>query len=413
MPESHEFHEFDELDEVASEYFPSLEERISERGLTRKQALELAFQSLSGYRALATKCGLTHLNKPYIWPDLLSLFRQEVTSDRLELLIWLCVDGRLIKPCSDDELISEWIICTERSAKLTDFLTERREKNVQFHEIVKLSQTAKQCGMNSSDERHLRVFNALCEMCYADGCSDRNILLNNLACIGGMIAEFPFLEPVAPLVYYQVCVQNSRKLLEKPDYLPTLKNLFRYQEYNITQDNGKNFEQYLDYCEIFVVLKDCFPEADEPLCNAGFLQLSNLAEYCFEHAESGGRIPLTADGIAKTLPMCLFDVSSQEIPIWRTLELDKCDFFELTKRYSVIWSAAEKAASKLLLTDIQYFIEHGEELMADLLAGDISEVVRISNLDVARKVLVYAVKCRFESLLCENVGTVLHEYLNE
>ena len=200
-------------------------------------------------------------------------------------------------------------------------------------------------------------------------------------------------------------------LIENAD--ATLKNLFRYQEYNITHDNGKNNEQYLDYCEIFVVLKDCFPEADEPLCNAGFLQLSNLAEYCFEHAESGGRIPLTADGIAKTLPLCLFDVSSQEIPIWRNMELDKCDFFGLTKRYSVIWNTAEKAASKLLLTDISKFVEHGEELVADLLTGDISEIVRVSSLDIARKLLVYAVKCRFESLLCENVGAVLHEYLNE
>lgn len=271
MPESHEFHEFDELDEVASEYFPNLEECLAARGLTREQALENALQNLSEYRTLAKKCGLIYWNKPYIWTDLISLCRQEITPVRLKLLIWLCVDSRLIKPDSDDELISEWLSCTEKSAKLIEFLTERREKNAQFHEIIKLSQTAKQCGMNSSDERHLRVFNALCEMGYADGCSDRNILLNNLACVSGMIAEFPFLEPIAPLVYYQVCVQNSRKLLEKPDYLPTLKNLFRYQEYNITQDNGKNFEQYLDYCEIFVVLKDCFPEADEPLCNAGFL----------------------------------------------------------------------------------------------------------------------------------------------
>ena len=162
-----------------------------------------------------------------------------------------------------------------------------------------------------------------------------------------------------------------------------------------------------------MVLKDCFPEADEPLCNAGFLQLSNLAEYCFEHAESGGRIPLTADAIAKTLPMCLFDSPSWEIRIWRNMELDKCDFFDLTKLYSVIWRAAEKAASKLSLSDILIFVEHGEELIADLLAGNISEVVRVSSLDVARKLLVYAVKCRFESLLCENVGAVLHEYLNE
>lgn len=60
MPESHEFHEFDELDEVASEYFPSLEERILERGLTCEQALDLALQNLSEYRTLAKKCGLIY-----------------------------------------------------------------------------------------------------------------------------------------------------------------------------------------------------------------------------------------------------------------------------------------------------------------------------------------------------------------
>ena len=89
MPESHEFHEFDELDEVASEYFPSLEERLAARGLTREQALELALHNLSEYRTLAKKCGLIDWNKPYIWIDLISLCRQEITPVRLKLLIFL------------------------------------------------------------------------------------------------------------------------------------------------------------------------------------------------------------------------------------------------------------------------------------------------------------------------------------
>ena len=398
--------EFDELDEVMAENTPDLEERLEEYEITREEAIELASQCFRDYRELAENCGLTTLHKPFVWVELLDLCRQELTPERFRLLIWLCSGGELSQPDSTDEAVAVWLNSTEYSCELTDFLAERREKNAQFREIVEQAGTAKQNGFSGSGDRHLQVFNALCEAGFADSCQDRNILLNNLSCIDGMIAELPFLKPVEPLVYYQVCVHNSRKLLEKPDFLPTLKNLFRRQEYNIYEDNGKNYEQYLDYCELYVVLKDCFPDADEPLCDAGFAQLSNLPEYCFEHAESGGRIPLTPPLIARLLPGTLFDIPAEEIPIWNTLAMEDCDGFALRQHYSALWEAAENTVSRLSLKDISKFIRQGEELVSELLCGKLAGNVSVRNFYVARKLLVSAINNQFEDALSYELEAV-------
>ena len=400
--------EFDELDEVMAEKTPDLEERLEGYGITREEAIDLASQCFRDYRELAENCGLNTFHKPFVWVELLDLCRQQLTPELFKLLIWLCSGGELSQPDNTDEAVAVWLNSTEYSCRITDFLTERRENNAKFRGIVKQAGTAKQTGFSGSGDRHLPVFNALCEAGFADSCPDRNILLNNLSCIDGMITEFPFLKPVEPLVYYQVCVHNSRKLMDKPDFLPTLKNLFRRQEYNIYEDNGKNYEQYLDYCELYVVLKDCFPDADEPLCDAGFAQLSNLPEYCFEHAESGGRIPLTPPLIARLLPGTLFDIPAEEIPIWNTLAMEDCDVFTLRQRYSALWKAAEKAVSGLSLRDIQKFNEYGADMVSELLCGELSRYVSVKNFGDAQKLIIYAIKERLESVLSENIGEILN-----
>ena len=400
--------EFDELDEVMAENTSNLEERLEDYGITREQAIKLASKCFRDYRELAEKCGITTLHKPFVWVELLDLCRQELTPERFKVLIWLCSGGELSQPDSPDEAVAVWLNSTEYSCRLTDFLTERRENNAKFRGIVKQAGTAKQTGFSGSGDKHLRVFNALCEAGFADSCPDRNILLNNLSCIDGMITEFPFLKPVEPLVYYQVCVHNSRKLLEKPDYLPTLKNLFRRQEYNIYEDNGKNYEQYLDYCELYVVLKDCFPDADEPLCDAGFAQLSNLPEYCFEHAESGGRIPLTPPLMARLLPGTLFDIPAEEIPIWKKVAIEDCDIFALRQHYSALWKATEKLVSGLSLRDTEKFIEHGADMVSELLCGELSRYVSVKNFGDAQKLIIYAIKERLENVLSENIGEILN-----
>ncbi len=47
--------------------------------------------------------------------------------------------------------------------------------------------------------------------------------------------------------------------------------------------------------------------------------------------------------------------------------------------------------------------------MVDLLIRDISDAIRISNLDIARKLLVYSVNCKFKIMFCNEIGATLNE----
>ena len=109
--------------------------------------------------------------------------------------------------------------------------------------------------------------------------------MQNLETLAVTANKPPFNE-IAPLYVYQMLTKHSSRLNKNEGLQVNQESLWKYQEYQIDFDNGKNFKTNAKNMELFFALcklfADC-PGVDILLCQYGFIQLSNLYQFYEEN----------------------------------------------------------------------------------------------------------------------------------
>lgn len=409
--------ELDELIENNEE--PTLEEELSRLGMSFDEAMEAALKDINEHRQLAIKLGVYHSEKPLIWYDLVMQCGVSVTHERLELLVWMLSGKEFTteeKLCDYEEkagLVGRWIYCSKVAKELKEQIAIRKQKNNEFSVILDRAKSEKQRESVVYGEEHLRVFHMLCANGYVEDCSDKSILQNNLSCVESCIMAAPWLKPIAPLVYFQVYVCKRKKLLEKIDYIPVIKNLFKPVEYKIDNDNGKNFNTYEEHANLYIDLLDCFSDCDTELCNAGFIKCSNLAEWCYLNVDSGGRIPLNSFALVEQAMPMLFENISEDVPLYKELNLSLWKIDSWKNKYTTITRSAEAAVQELCFDDLPLFVSDSRKMLAEIFGGDFISGIKPAYADIARGILLESMVSRFRTLLVIELAEVLAGYVGE
>lgn len=323
------------------------------------------------------------------------------------LLSYLLAGGNILSELSEpEELVAAWLDISERQKIIHAELIRRSQKRTEFAVISEQLSTLRQPVVDAEDFPN-PVFNLLCSEGYADG-ADIDTLKYNLDLINSLINAVPELKPLSPLVYFQVYVRNRKKLLYKQDFVPTLKNLFNREEYSIDADNGKNFDRYAEYCVLYLDLKKCFPEADELLCDTGFLACSNLADWCYENTELPEGFPLTDYAFVSECHTMLFAQGMGDVPFWAQEGVSYDDIVSLKERYTALDRLAEKSAQRIDFTQLDRFLTDGNAFCSELMEqSGMLEKLRPNQLSAARALLMFAVQARLEEELVLQLSRVI------
>ena len=396
---------YDEIDGLIDDI--SLEDRLCAVEMTAEDALAAARLCVREYKALAERLNIPAVPQHLMWREFLLVCENGMTDDSRLLLSYLLAGGSVLTEISEpEELVAAWLDISERQKIIHAELIRRRQKRTEFAEIAEQLSTLRQPVVDAEDFP-TPVFNLLCSEGYADG-ADIDTLKYNLDLINALINAVPELKPLSPLVYFQVYVRNRKKLLEKQDFVPTLKNLFNREEYSITADNGKNFDRYAEYCVLYLDLKKCFPEADEPLCDAGFLACSNLAEWCYDNAEVPDDFPLTDYAFVSECHTMLFGEGMNDVPFWTQEGVSFDDIVSLKERYTALDRLAEKAAQCVDFAQLDRFLMDGNAFCSELMEqSGMLEKLRPNQLSAARALLMFAVQARFEEELVLQLARVI------
>lgn len=396
----------DEIDRMIDDI--SLEDRLCAAEITAGDALAAARLCAREFKALLEKLNIPAEPQHLMWREFLRACEDGMTDDSRLLLSYLLAGGNVLSENSEpEELITAWLDISERQKKIHAELVLRREKRAEFTAISEQLSALRQPSVDAEDFPN-PVFNLLCSEGYADG-ADIDTLKYNLDLINALIKAVPALKPLSPLVYFQVYVRNRKKLLVKQDFVPTLKNLFNREEYSITSDNGKNFDRYAEYCMLYLDLKKCFPEADEPLCDAGFLACSNLAEWCYENAELPDGFPLTDYTFVSECHTILFKDGMEEVPFWAQEGVSFEEIVLLKEKYSALDKLAEKAAQNVDFSQLDRFLKDGSAFCSELLEeSGMLEKLRPNQLSAARALLMFAVQMRIEEELVMNLAHIIN-----
>lgn len=115
-------------------------------------------------------------------------------------------------------------------------------------------------------------------------------LMQNLETLAVTVSAPP-LNEIAPLYVYQMLTKHISRLNKNEGLQVNQESLWKYQQYQIDFDNGKNFkanaksiELFLDLCKLFADS----PAVDILLCQYGFIQLSNLYRFYEENCLKDG-----------------------------------------------------------------------------------------------------------------------------
>lgn len=99
------------------------------------------------------------------------------------------------------------------------------------------------------------------------------------------VHQTPMYWKVAPLFFFQLMVRHTKRLASNENLNVSLKNLWKFKEYKILKDNGKNFCQYKAFSKLFRKLCKLYkntPGVNLELCKYGFREQSNLSEWIVE-----------------------------------------------------------------------------------------------------------------------------------
>ena len=327
-------------------------------------------------------------NTPEGWAEIIGLCKSETTPERLETLFHMMLGTRAAEFSEfyngfKTNLIKFGLILDElESGKINEFYTENKSE----------------CE---------RVFALLCENGFAESGDKSEILRDNLVVLGGLISANEFLAKIKPLVYFQTLVNHKKKMLLKSEFSPNFKKLFNRKDYLIDEDNGKSYKQFAEYCDLYVQLKNCFPNVDSGLCDIGFLYCSNLADWYHSLGWRGYKcdipdgIPFTIEAAVREMFVICFDEPSGDYRMlekWRT-------------EYSTLKDEAEKAVEAIRFEDLREFLENRAKFCERFFTGEFMECVNAENHDAAWGLLIRAAELRFDELLEEEIIGVLYDYL--
>lgn len=103
------------------------------------------------------------------------------------------------------------------------------------------------------------------------------------------------LKLVKPYIIFAVLTRKTGMMQKRKHYLPNLKAVFQYQDYNIHRDNGKNFNLYQSEIELYYTLQRSYSDEsdiDMELCDFCFANLSPLSEWYYINCEPNEDIPM-------------------------------------------------------------------------------------------------------------------------
>ena len=280
------------IDKAADEYQP-LEEILEQNGLTFKEALMEAENLQNRFFDTLNVFGINCREMGQVCFEVVSLLKKERSDDVLFLYTSLLSErGLLFGGITDDEQkIRVWLAQCE----CADYIKERIRAEIilrqRFDALIK-HKTDNSSTEYDKDEQRL-LYKITSEHCTITR-ENRAIYYENLGELIRKVNSDGMYSRVKPYIYSAVMMRKREYMLSREHYSPNVPSVFKRKGYEISENNGKNFNTYQAYIELYCHIRDCYAdESDIALSDYCFAEFSNLSEWFYENCEAAEEVPMT------------------------------------------------------------------------------------------------------------------------
>ena len=347
-----EYEEIEDLiNEVADSYKP-VEEILSEFSLTFEQALSKANQFCEKFFAILKNKKIETSNISKICCDIVTLLDTGTDDDTIFIYTALLTENGLLfgNILDDEQKIQLWLEQSDKMELLTELIKKEPEYQKRFSALEKYK--SKSVATETDREEQVILYQMAVENTFLYKYRHSNILLENIGELVRQVNASEVYSQIKPYIYFAVLSRKHKMMTERKDYIPNIPKIFEYQEYKIHNDNGKNFDTYQSYLELYGQLRESYEdEIDCEFTDYCMANTSNLTEWFFDNCEPADYIPMSLNQIIDYL----------STTIWITPEFD--DISDFIDENPVLEIAYEnELESDEHLSEFVNAVQNGEEI---------------------------------------------------
>ncbi len=287
------------INEMADQYV-ELDELLKQNHLTFDKAKQKIKQFEEQFYSLLSKYSIGSQNLVVTCYDMMERIEQQPDNSDLRYL-YLCIMtdfGLLNKINTHDRIEEQEIKNYLRQQKLieelTEFLTFQSESVRKYQELQEYLKKPTKVKNSEFEEESDFLYNLTIQHTFLYGSIKNEVYKDNLKSLLIHINSDEKLRLIKPYIIFAVLARKTGMMQKRSHFIPNLKAIFQYQDYNIYMDNGKNFNHYQSELELYDHLKRTYnDEADIDFCDFCFANLSPLSEWYYRNCEPNEEIPMS------------------------------------------------------------------------------------------------------------------------
>lgn len=341
------------IDEQVDQYI-ELDELLKQNHLTFNSAKQKVKQFKEKFYSLLSKYSISSRNLVATCYDLMECVSQQPDNADLQYL-YFCImtDFGLLNTMdsnrTEEQEIRNYLEQNKLVQELESFLKLQSDNSRKLNELreylkkpIKIKSI--ECAEESDFLYHLTI-----QHTFLHDSIKNEVYKDNLKSLLIHINSDENLRCVKPYLIFAVLARKTGMMQKREHFIPNLRAVFQYQDYNIYKDNGKNFNQYQSELELYDHLQRSYIDDDDvdiELCDFCFTNLSPLSEWYYMNCEPNEEIPMT-------LGRKILTVMPESFPVILSYE----DYEKLDESEIQMYSDAEGELKEKMLRTAEKFLK--------------------------------------------------------
>lgn len=334
------------INQAADDYI-SFKDFLKKKNLTLREAQQIVNQFREKFFSLLAKYSIGSENFVVTCYDLMEKIYENPENKELHY-IYLCIitdfgllNNTNVSDNTDERKITNYFRQEKNIKDLSSFLESHQKSNEKLYALREYLKKPRLIKDIDCKEETDFLYNLTIQHTFWYENMGNNIYKDNLNALLMQINSDEKLKSAKPYIIYAALARKHGMMQKRKHFLPNIKALFQYQDYNIHQDNGKNFNYYQSSLELYDHLQRSYSGesgTDMNLCNFCFAYLSPLSEWYYMNCEPNEDIPMNIKRkIATVMPKAFPEILSYQ-------DYEKLDDAET----QIYINASEKLMEKMI-----------------------------------------------------------------
>lgn len=288
------------INELADQYV-EFDELLKQNHLTFDEVKQKIKQFKEQFYSLISKYSIGSQNLVETCYDLIERMEQQPDNPDLQYLYFCVITdvgllNKVLGERTEEQEIRNYLRQRESIQELTEFLESQTESIKKYQELLEYLKNPIKIKNAECEEESDFLYHLTIQHTFLHDRIKNEVYKDNLKSLLIHINSDEKLKPIKPYIIFAVLARKTGMMQKRAHFMPNLKAIFQYQEYNILKDNGKNFNQYQSELELYDHLRRAYLEdADIDFCDFCFANLSPLSEWYYMNCEPNEEIPMVID----------------------------------------------------------------------------------------------------------------------